>query len=113
MWVYDLELKKIVFKNCSYVPGLFKIFDEIIVNAADNKQRDPTMNKIEVTIDPDENTIRVWNNGKGIPIAIHQEYNIYVPELIFGNLLTGNLLLYEFSHVYVYIHYWEVIITLY
>jgi DNA topoisomerase-2 len=49
------------------------------------------MNKIEVTLDADENTIRVWNNGSGIPIAIHQEYNIYVPELIFGNLLTGIL----------------------
>lgn len=33
--------------------GLYKIFDEIIVNAADNKQRDPSMNRIEVTIDPE------------------------------------------------------------
>jgi DNA topoisomerase-2 len=24
-------------KNMSYVPGFFKIFDEILVNAADNK----------------------------------------------------------------------------
>ena len=28
-------------------PGLYKIFDEIIVNAADNKQRDPTMTTIK------------------------------------------------------------------
>jgi len=68
---------------------LYKIFDEIVVNAADNKQRDPTMNKIEVTIDPVQNLIRVWNNGQGVPIAIHQEHKIYVPELIFGHLLTG------------------------
>jgi DNA topoisomerase-2 len=47
------------------------------------------MNKIEVTIDPAENSIRVWNNGNGIPVAIHQEHQIYVPELIFGHLLTG------------------------
>ena len=47
------------------------------------------MNKIEVTIDPDQNAIRVWNNGQGIPVVMHQEHNIYVPELIFGNLLTG------------------------
>ncbi len=60
-----------------------------MVNAADNKQRDPTMNKIDVTIEPASNTIRVWNNGAGIPIAIHQEHQIYVPELIFGHLLTG------------------------
>ena len=82
MWVLDAETKHIVNRNCTHVPGLYKIFDEIIVNAADNKQRDPTMNRIEVTINPDENSIRVWNNGNGIPIAIHQEHNIYVPELV-------------------------------
>lgn len=26
-----------VFKNITYAPGLYKIFDEILVNAADNK----------------------------------------------------------------------------
>lgn len=51
MWVYDAELDKIVLKDISYVPGLYKIFDEILVNAADNKQRDPKMNLIKVTID--------------------------------------------------------------
>ena len=34
--------------DCSQVPGLYKIFDEIIVNASDNKQRDPTMDTIKV-----------------------------------------------------------------
>lgn len=35
----------------SQVPGLYKIFDEIIVNASDNKQRDPSMDTIKVAID--------------------------------------------------------------
>ena len=48
------------------------------------------MNRMEVSIDPDENTVRVWNNGNGIPVVIHQEHGIYVPELIFGHLLTGS-----------------------
>lgn len=48
------------------------------------------MNRIDVTIDASSNLIRVWNNGNGIPIAIHQEHQIYVPELIFGHLLTGS-----------------------
>lgn len=30
------------------------------------------------------------NNGKGIPVVIHQEYKTYVPQLIFGELLTGS-----------------------
>lgn len=34
--------------------------------------------------------ISVWNDGAGIPIQMHKEHHIYVPELIFGNLLTGS-----------------------
>lgn len=45
------------------VPGLYKIFDEIIVNAADNKQRDKSMSALKVVIDPASNTLSVWNNG--------------------------------------------------
>ena len=42
MWVLDDsgEKPKFVNKQISFVPGLYKIFDEIIVNAADNIQRD-------------------------------------------------------------------------
>jgi DNA topoisomerase-2 len=61
-------------REIEYVPGLYKIFDEIVVNAADNYQSDKTMNKIMVEISPETNRISVWNNGKGIPVKIHQEY---------------------------------------
>lgn len=89
-WIYDEETDCMVEKHVKMVPGLFKIFDEIIVNAADNKVRDPTMKKIEVTIKPEENLIEVKNDGKGIPIEIHQKEKIYIPELIFGHLLTSS-----------------------
>ena len=90
MWVLDASTKRIVKKQTTYVPGLFKIFDEIMVNAADNKQRDPSMTTIKVDIDRETNTISVANDGKGIPVQIHSEHNCYVPELIFGHLLTGS-----------------------
>lgn len=51
MWVVD-EDGKMVHKEVSFVPGLYKIFDEILVNAADNKQRDPKMDCIKINIDP-------------------------------------------------------------
>lgn len=89
-WVYDAEEKSMVHRNVSIVPGLYKIFDEILVNAADNKTRDPSMNLLEVTINAENNTISVYNNGKGIPIEIHEKEKIYIPELIFGNLLTSS-----------------------
>ena len=82
LWIVDSQTNEIVLRNCSYVPGLYKIFDEIIVNAADNKQHDQTMSRIEVNINPSDGSIRIWNNGKGIPIVVHQTHNIYVPELV-------------------------------
>ena len=53
------------------------------MNAADNKQRDPTMDKLEINVNAEANKISVKNNGKGIPVVHHKEHNCYVPTLIF------------------------------
>ncbi|XP_014666193.1 PREDICTED: DNA topoisomerase 2-alpha-like [Priapulus caudatus] len=94
MWVFDPETNEgkggMVTREISIVPGLYKIFDEILVNAADNKQRDKNMNCIKVNIDPENNKVSIWNNGKGIPIVEHKVEKIFVPELIFGHLLTSS-----------------------
>lgn len=89
IYIYDENEKKIIKKDKHIVLGLYKIFDEILVNAADNTVRDKKCNKIEVEINEDIGEISIKNNGSTIPIEIHKEYNIYVPELIFGNLLTS------------------------
>lgn len=90
MWVFNSETEQIEAREVSYVPGLYKIFDEILVNAADNKTRDPSMNEIKVWIDREKGEIAVQNNGRGIPIEIHDKEGIYIPEMIFGHLLTGS-----------------------
>lgn len=41
MWVWSDNDEMMVNKQINFVPGLYKIFDEILVNAADNKIRDP------------------------------------------------------------------------
>lgn len=41
LWVFNSDTKKLEFREVNYVPGLFKIFDEILVNAADNFQSKP------------------------------------------------------------------------
>ncbi|KAM9824701.1 DNA topoisomerase 2-beta [Neosynchiropus ocellatus] len=89
MWVFDEEVGMNQ-REITYVPGLYKIFDEILVNAADNKQRDKNMAAIKITIDPESNTISIWNNGKGIPVVEHKDEKMYVPALIFGHLLTSS-----------------------
>ncbi|CAG8364500.1 unnamed protein product [Penicillium salamii] len=90
MWVYNSENEAMEFRDVSFVPGLYKIFDEIVVNAADNKQNDPNMSEMRITIDREAGEISVWNNGRGIPVQIHKKENIYIPELIFGHLLTSS-----------------------
>ena len=88
LWVF--ENNQMVYRSISFVPGLYKIFDEILVNAADNKVRDPKMKFIKVTIDKEKNEISVFNDGRGIPVEVHKEEGVYVPELIFGHLLTSS-----------------------
>ena len=89
IYTFDEEENKIIKKDIHITLGLYKIFDEILVNASDNTVRDKKCNKIEVNINEELGEISVKNNGSTIPIEIHKKYNIYVPELIFGNLLTS------------------------
>ena len=89
MWVCDAD-GNAVNKVVKIVPGLYKIFDEVLVNAADNKVNDPSMKCIKVDINVGEKTISVMNDGKGIPIEMHSKEKMYVPQLIFGNLLTSS-----------------------
>jgi DNA topoisomerase-2 len=90
MWVYNIEKESMEWREVSFVPGLYKIFDEILVNAADNKQNDKNMDAIKVTVDKEKGEISVWNNGRGIPIEIHGKEKMFIPEMIFGHLLTSS-----------------------
>lgn len=96
MWVYDVESNKVVKRDIKYIAGLYKIFDEILVNAIDQcvrlKSRQDCkhpLKTIKVNIDKDTGIIEVLNDGEGIEIEKHPDHDIYIPELIFGNLLTS------------------------
>ena len=90
-WLYDQSNNKIISKSHLYIPGLYKLFDEGIVNARDHVIR---MNNktpvtfINVAID-EEGVITMVNDGDGIDVAMHPEHNVYIPELIFGHLRTS------------------------
>ena len=96
MWVFDEATQQIVLKEIEYVPGLYKLFDEGIVNARDHVVRmisSTAENKkvvscIETTIDAD-GTITIMNDGNGIDIAKHPENGLWIPEMIFGHLRTS------------------------
>jgi DNA topoisomerase-2 len=70
-------------------PGLVKIFDEVLVNAVDQHSINPKKTtRIDVTFQKDIFSVR--NNGEGIPLSVHAETGVRLPELIFGHLLTSS-----------------------
>eukprot|EP00758_Cryptobia_borreli_P006445 Tbor_TRINITY_DN5155_c0_g1::TRINITY_DN5155_c0_g1_i5::g.26262::m.26262/K03164/TOP2; DNA topoisomerase II len=76
-------------------PGLLKIFDEVLMNAADNRLSNPTdgatsQTFIKVLFDKETGRITVSNDGNGIPIVKHKDHNLWIPEMIFGHLLTSS-----------------------
>ena len=96
MWVYDDASQKISLKHIEYIPGLYKLFDEGIVNCRDHVIRmihSSLLDKKFVTyIDTEiavDGTITMTNDGNGIDIAKHPENNMWIPEMIFGHLRTS------------------------
>ncbi len=96
---YIFNDEKIISKGFQYIPGLYKLFDEGIVNCRDHviRQEQAVSSKvenalpvsnIEINVD-DDGTIHMYNDGNGIDVAEHPEYKMWIPEMIFGHLRTS------------------------
>lgn len=93
-FVYDDNQGKMTIEDITYAPAMLKLFDEVISNSCDEFRRKDNMGltQIEVTIDLSEkaeNYITIRDNG-GIPIVMHKDAKMYVPEFIFGRLRTSS-----------------------
>jgi DNA topoisomerase-2 len=96
LWVFDETTQRFVLKNIEYVPGIYKLFDEGIVNCRDHVIRmiqseapdKKCVSYIEVEIDP-SGMITMTNDGNGVDVAKHPEEDIWIPEMIFGHLRTS------------------------
>lgn len=69
-------------------PALLKLSDEIIVNAIDNHRRDPRQKFIRLTFESD-GVFSVTNDGRTIPIERWEGLERYKPEILFGELMSG------------------------
>ena len=74
-------------------PGFYKLIDELLVNAHDHvvrlrerKSADPVKN---INISTNGTTFTIRNDGEGIDIEKHPDYDVFIPQLIFGELLTS------------------------
>ena len=75
-------------QDLTYPPGLYKIIDEILVNALDNKRRDDSMRRIDISYT--DGRITISNDGATVPIIKHEQHDMYIPTLVFGHLLTSD-----------------------
>ena len=86
-------------KPIEYVPALYKLYDEALVNCRDHVKRqekavaESVPNALPVTyIDvaiQDDGSITMINDGNGIDVAQHPENKLWIPEMIFGHLRTS------------------------
>jgi|APGre2960657373_1045057.scaffolds.fasta_scaffold02440_4 DNA topoisomerase-2 len=100
-YVFDDASGSMKKKEITYVPGLYKIYDEVLVNAIDQvarlkadvdagKKDVKSVKVIKITVNQDTGEITVLNDGDGIDVEKHSSYgDVWVPELIFGHLLTS------------------------
>jgi len=98
-FVYDEASQSIIAKKLEIIPGLYKLFDEGIVNCRDHVKRMESaiaakkenvlpVSKINISIS-DDGTITMRNDGNGIDIVKHPENDLWIPEMIFGHLRTS------------------------
>jgi DNA topoisomerase-2 len=91
-WIYNIGKKCLEKKTIVLPPAIERLYMEILSNAADNvfnsrlSNVDPGV--IEITIT--ETYITIKNGGNPIPVEINEKEKVYVPEMIFGMLLTSS-----------------------
>lgn len=106
---------KIHRRTVQYIPGLFKMFDEAIVNCRDHVIRMITaqqaqkekqaqapaqeggaakpakifpVKNIEITV-RDDGTIVMYNDGNGVDVVKHPVSDLWIPEMIFGRMRSS------------------------
>jgi len=94
-WVLNEDNTKFEYRTVKWVPGLYKCFDEAIVNARDHairmalsKEKKKHLVK-NINISCHDGVIEIMNDGNGIDIAKHPKDKLWIPEMIFMHLRTS------------------------
>ena len=96
LWIHNDESQSIQLKTIEYNPGLYKLFDEGIINARDhvvrmNQSKETDKKNVSfISIDiTEDGMITITNDGNGIDVAKHPENGLWIPEMVFGHLRTS------------------------
>ena len=97
---WTLTNDTMTFTEYDWIGGLYKVFDEGIVNCRDHvvRLKQKLLNKepnvipvreIEISVDKETGVITMYNTGNGVDVAKHPENKLWIPEMIFGHLRTS------------------------
>ena len=97
IWTFQEDTKKIALNTIELIPGLFKLYDECIINARDhvirmnqsNAENKKCVTYIDVSVSSTDGCITMTNDGNGIDVAKHPETQLWIPEMIFAHLRTS------------------------
>lgn len=91
-WLFDTQNRRMVNSNIDFTPGCERLYLEILTNASDNvgRSRRAGVDPGRIEIIMNNSTISVTNYGLPIPVEIHPKEGVYVPQMIFGSLLTSS-----------------------
>ncbi len=95
LFVVDESGERFVEQSISnFNPGFYKLIDELLVNAHDHvvrlnqRKSDTPVKNIEISVE-DKKRVIIRNDGESIDVEKHPEYDVYIPQMIFGELLTS------------------------
>lgn len=100
-WIQSpTDESRIVQKPILCITGLYKIFDEVVVNCRDHvirmqskiNQQIPNslpVTYIDISIDATTGQISMKNDGNGMDVVVHSEHGKWVPELAFAHLMVS------------------------
>ena len=92
VWLHDAE-GNFTAQTIAVNPGFYKLVDELLVNAHDHVVRLRTKTSANpvkhISVSYTDGVLEVENDGESIDVAKHPEHDMYIPQLIFGELLTS------------------------
>jgi DNA gyrase/topoisomerase IV subunit B len=86
--ILDLAAPTLKFEEVTFIPAVLKAIGEIIDNSVDEFTHIGGKGKLDITADPSKGSYVISDNGRGVPIDIH-EAGVHTPQVVFGLMRSG------------------------
>ncbi|MFW6310613.1 MAG: ATP-binding protein [Nanoarchaeota archaeon] len=87
---YNEENNKFEYKEITYIPAIIKIIMEILDNSVDEAIKTNFKKSNKINIEVTDKSIRIKDNGRGIPVIKEKNTKKYMPLLAWTQLRAGS-----------------------